>query len=213
MSMDIRSRHNINMVDIIFDLRGVFGMAMGQDIVGIPSKGIVSSRSIGVYNWSVVISMAMSIRNMDIRSRHNVNMVEIIFGLRGVFGMAMGQDIVGIPSKGIVSSRSIGVYNWSVVISMAMSIRNMDIRSRHNVNMVDIVFDFRSVFSVTVRHDIIGIPSKSRASSMAVGVHSWGIVSTMGIRNMKVRSRNIFNIVDIIFDFRSVLGKSMTMGC
>jgi len=151
--------------------------------------------------------------SMDIRSRHNINMVDIIFDLGGVFGMAMGQDIVGIPSKGIVSSRSIGVYNWSVVISMAMSIRNMDIRSRHNVNMVDIVFDFRSVFSVTVRHDIIGIPSKSRASSMAVGVHSWGIVSTMGIRNMKVRSRNIFNIVDIIFDFRSVLGKSMTMGC
>jgi len=212
MSMDIRSRHNINMVDIIFDLRSVFGMAMGQDIVGIPSKGIVSSRSIGVYNWSVVISMAISIRNMDIRSRHNVNMVDIIFGLRGVFGMAMGQDIVSIPSKGIVSSRSIRVYNWSVVISMAMSIRIMDIRSRHNVNMVDIVFDFRNVFSVTVRQDIIGIPSKSRVSSMAVGVHSWGIVSTMGIRNMKVRSRNIFNIVDIIFD-RSVLGKSMTMGC
>jgi len=184
MSMDIRSRHNINMVDIIFDLRSVFGMAMGQDIVGIPSKGIVSSRSIGVYNWSVVISMAISIRNMDIRSRHNVNMVDIIFGLRSVFGMAMGQDIVSIPSKGIVSSRSIRVYNWSVVISMAMSIRIMDIRSRHNVNMVDIVFDFRNVFSVTVRQDIIGIPSKSRVSSMAVGVHSWGIVSTMGIRNM-----------------------------
>jgi len=148
-----------------------------SEVVLVSISNVVTSSHWAVSSTEHILVMTMGFDIMGEHSRSVGRSMAIIFDRSIVLGksLAMGCKAILIysplvPGSMVIRYMAMGiirVHHRSVIGNMAM--RHMDIRSRHNINMVDIILDLRGVFR------------KSMVMCLDIRVHNRAIISSMAL--------------------------------